>query len=251
MLAWTLALFCGLLSSVAFADRREVLQSKAIYQPFFRDQGEAERALAPFAIDYDSVTNAEFREFLRQNPQWRRSKIKRLFAEERYLNHWTGDLSFREGTARHPVTNVSWFAARKYCESIGRRLPTIPEWEYSADGNDPKNLEIVLQWYGNLKVALFEVSQGAVNARGVRGMHGNVWEWVEDFASVILAGDSRSGNETDKSLFCGAGSLRAKDPAQYATFMRFAHRSSLRASMVGATLGFRCARGLMEKGTSQ
>lgn len=245
----TLAFLIGSFAPAWSDGRAEVIQPKGLYEPFFRDQGENEKTVGPFVIDRDSVTNAEFQDFVKSNPQWRRSRVKRIFAEDRYLNHWTSDLSFPAGSARFPVTNVSWFAARKYCESIGRRLPNIAEWEYAADGRDPKNLEIVLRWYGDLKSELRDVRRSPVNSRGVRGMHGHVWEWVEDFASVIMAGDSRSNGDTDKSMFCGAGSLRAKDPAQYATFMRFAHRSSLKAAMTGATLGFRCVRDLNRKGT--
>lgn len=242
---WLLALTLLFGPTPATADERaEVTLPKGLYEPFFRDQGEREKVIGPLAMDRDAVTNADFRNFVKANPQWRRSRVKRLFADDRYLNHWTGDLNFPKGSARHPVTHVSWFAARKYCEFEGKRLPTIAEWEYAADGLDPKNLEIVLQWYGDLKAKLQNVDRAAVNSRGMRGMHGQAWEWVEDFASVIMAGDSRSSNDTDKSMFCGAGSLKAKDPAQYATFMRFAHRSSLKAAITGATLGFRCVRDL-------
>jgi hypothetical protein len=38
--------------------------------------------------------------------------------------------------------------------------------------------------------------------------------------------------------------MKAKDPSQYATFMRIAYRSSLQANSVGGMLGFRCARSL-------
>ena len=35
-----------------------------------------------------------------------------------------------------PSTQVSWFAARAYCASLGKRLPTVDEWEYAAAASE-------------------------------------------------------------------------------------------------------------------
>ena len=86
-----------------------------------------------FSMDKYPVTNAQYLEFLRKNPDWRKSRIKRLFADDRYLATWESDLDFgQENLANAPVTNVSWFAAKKYCECQGKRLPTMDEWEFVA-----------------------------------------------------------------------------------------------------------------------
>ncbi|MEK6555753.1 MAG: SUMF1/EgtB/PvdO family nonheme iron enzyme, partial [Bdellovibrionota bacterium] len=141
-----------------------------------------------------------------------------------------------------PVTNVSWFVARKFCESSNKRLLTTAEWEYVSNAQDSAVLGTVLEWYGKTNDTLKPVTQAKANAFGIVGMHGLIWEWVEDYSSAIMANDSRSSNEISSAMFCGSGSLKAKDPSQYATFMRFAHRSSLKADSTGRNLGFRCVR---------
>ena len=60
------------------------------YAPLFRgaawdsveSRGPARRiSVAAFDLDLHPVTNAEFLAFVRAHPEWRRSRIKRLFAE--------------------------------------------------------------------------------------------------------------------------------------------------------------------------
>lgn len=229
-------------TSTKMENGSEIAVPRALYQPFFKDEGETDRYIGPFKVDKDPVTNEEFRSFVRENPEWKRTKIKRLFASPDYLSHWADDDSFPAEISNRPVTHVSWFAARKYCAARGKRLLTVAEWEYSSDASDPANVQLVLDWYGKPNGGLTDVASAKTNSRGLRGMHGLIWEWVEDYGSVIVQGDSRNSNDAKGALFCGAGSLRAKDPTQYATFMRFAHRSSLKANYVGSSLGFRCAR---------
>lgn len=224
------------------AEERDVRVPKGVYVPFFRDLGEVETEVGPLLVDRYPVTNEEFYSFVKGNPKWSKTAIPKIFSSAQYLNHWKSEKNLDPAIAQLPVTNLSWYAARAYCASRGRRLMTVAEWEYASDAQNPANLQMILDWYAKPASSLENVAKAKANKYGVRGMHGFIWEWVEDYSSVIIAGDSRDSNDTSKSLFCGAGSLRAKDPAQYATFMRFAHRSSLKANYVGESLGFRCAK---------
>ena len=71
-----------------------------IYRPLFRgDKDAKEISVAAFQLDLRPVTNAEFLTFVRENPKWQRSQVKRLFADEGYLAHWTGDLALGKAGA--------------------------------------------------------------------------------------------------------------------------------------------------------
>jgi len=100
-----------------------------VYRPFFRAANDPkEIQIKNFALDVLPVTTGDFLEFIRTHPQWQRSHVKHLFADGSYLKNWAGDLNPGTNAALNsPVTFVSWFAARAYAESKGKRLPTMAE----------------------------------------------------------------------------------------------------------------------------
>lgn len=226
-------------SSVALG--KTVKIPKQVYEPVFRDPGEADTIVGPLLVDETPVTNQEFLAFIKRHPQLVRSKIPRLYADDAYLAHWTGDTTFSKSEAQFPVIHVSWFMARKYCAAQGKRLPTIAEWEVASDAQNPKIEAKILQWYSKPGSKLRKVGGEPGNKFGVKNAHGLIWEWVDNFSETIMSGDSRGGSPTD-SLFCGGAALKAKDPKLYAAFMRFAFRSSLTAKYTSANLGFRCVK---------
>ena len=57
----------------------------------------------------------------------------------------------------------------------------------------------------------------------------------------MITGESREDSGLNRGLFCGAGAVGSADVADYAAFMRFAFRGSLRGSYCVRNLGFRCA----------
>jgi len=203
-------------------------------------------------VQTHQVTNGEFQAFLKARPEWRRSEISPLLAESSYLEQWKDDLSLKDDRdQRSPVTSVSWFAARAYCENLQMRLPTIAEWEYLAaaseknfDANkEPAFLERILNWYGQPKADhLPPVKSIYKNKYGLYDLHGLVWEWVDDFNSNFVTGESREDFSFNRDLFCGAGSLNAGDKENYAAFMRFAFRASLKGNSTLWNLGFRCVK---------
>lgn len=247
-----LALFI-VLCAVRGAEPGMAAIPRSVYRPLFRGEKDAKEIAVPsFALGVHQVTNAEFLEFVRTNPRWRRSQMKRLFADAAYLQHWRGDLDpGNTDTGVRPVTFVSWFAAKAYCAWKGGRLPTTAEWETAAaagfDGADgtsePELRHAVNRWYSTPSLAVLPaVASNRANFFGIHDLHGLVWEWTSDFNSALVTGDARGDTGLDRQLFCGAGSLGARDPANFAAFMRFGFRSSLKAGYTLHNLSFRCAK---------
>lgn len=246
----------ALLAPVAPAQTADmVIIAGGTYRPLIRSVKEAETVpVAAFLLDVRPVTNREFLAFVTAHPKWRRSEVSRLFAERSYLEHWAGDLE--PGPAAPldaPVVRISWFAARAYARSVGKRLPTLAEWEMAAavgyttrtGANEPAFLNDLYAWLSRpVPPVMPAVETARTNLDGVRGLHGLVWEWVDDFNTALVTGESRADAGLDRDLFCGAAAAGTKDTSDYAAFMRQALRSSLRANHTTTSLGFRCARDL-------
>jgi formylglycine-generating enzyme required for sulfatase activity len=217
------------------------------------DGKDAPARVAPFALRSEPVTNAEFLAFVSKHPQWRRDRIAPIFADGRYLSHWAAaDALGADALPRQPVTQVSWFAAQAYCESEHARLPSWYEWEMAAAADatradarsDPAWRERVLDWYSRPSSHALPLIGGAADLHGVRDLNGLVWEWVDDFNALLVGSDSRDQDGADKLKFCGAGAISLQQKENYATLMRVAMLSALKAVDTTPNLGFRCARPL-------
>ncbi len=213
-----------------------------------------EIAVPAFQLSTLPVTNAQFLTFVTANPKWQRSSVSRLFADSSYLEHWAGDLEpGPRAPADSPVVRVSWFAARAYARWLGQRLPTTAEWEHAATTgyttrtgkNEPDFNRDLYAWLARpVPEVMPSVATAKPTLHGVRGLHGLVWEWVDDFSTAMVTGESRADTGLERDLLCGAGAAGAKDPSDYAAFMRAALRSSLKANNTTTSLGFRCAQNL-------
>jgi sulfatase modifying factor 1 len=223
------------------------------YEPILRGKDDPERVpVAAFWLDVRPVTNAEFLTFVRDHPQWRRSRVGPLFADAGYLGDWAGDLELGpRAPALAPVVRVSWFAARAFAVLQGKRLPTTAEWERAAGvgftteegATEPGFRAYALEWFAHpTPERLPAAGSGRANLHGVRDLLSLVWEWVDDFNTALITGESRADTGLERTLFCGAGAAGARDLENYPAFMRAGMRSSLRASFVVPSLGFRCAK---------
>jgi formylglycine-generating enzyme required for sulfatase activity len=138
-------------------------------------------------MDKYEVTNAQYRKFIDANPQWGKDQIERKYHDGDYLKDWRGN-DYPGGRENHPVTWVSWYAAKAYAEWAGKRLPTEAEWEKAARGGlvgmkYPWGDEITEENanYGNNRGGTTPVGSYPPNGYGLYDMAGNVWEWCADW----------------------------------------------------------------------
>jgi formylglycine-generating enzyme required for sulfatase activity len=248
----------GAAAALAFGAPPAVRIPEGSYVPFIANRDPRDKAktalerrpvqVAAFRMDAHPVTVEQFRGFVAAAPEWRRSRVPRVFADSNYLASWKGDLKpgTKRGGPRSAVTEVSWFAAQAYCEAQGKRLPTVDEWEYAAfdAGRDAEaRTARILAWYAKPTGAVIpDVGRGKPNGYGLHDLTDLVWEWTLDFNAVMTGEEARQGDNPDRGLFCGAGALGGLDATDYASYLRYAFRASLRGAYTTRNLGFRCAK---------
>ncbi len=203
-----------------------------------------------FDVDVNPVTNKDYAAFLKTHPEWTKNKVFPLFVDSKYLDYWRSDSKYN-ALSDAPITMISWYAAGAFCESKNGRLLTTLEWEYIAAASetqadaskDPELNQKLLDLYSKPQIDTSKqsVKLGKPNFYGVKNLHGIIWEWTNDFNSFFIASDNRSDGDKSKNMFCGAGSIGAKEKENYAAFIRYGYRGSLQARYATKNLGFRCA----------
>jgi formylglycine-generating enzyme len=226
--------------------------SGGYYYPLYSTEENLKEKVEPFLIDKYAVTNEDFLDFVKANPKWQRSKVKTIFADKFYLKHWKADLKLgADINPKSPVTNLSWFAAKAYADWVGKRLPSLAEWEFVAQASkdriyaadDPETISAIQEWYSKrTPEKLPAVGSTDKNYWEVYDMFGLIWEWNSDFNTAMVTGESRGDSDLDRNLFCGSSAANAKNLNNYPAFMRYAFRSSLKANYTVHNLGFRCAK---------
>lgn len=137
--------------------------------------------------------------------------------------------SVQAGYENHPMTMVTWFGAKGYCDFYGYRLPTEIEWEKAARGTDTRPFpwgEEMLRENANYYASRdpFEdmssfgsrtspvgfyngntydgyVTLNSASLYGLYDMAGNVWQWTgnvyEGMHYRFMRGGSKDTYEMD------------------------------------------------------
>jgi formylglycine-generating enzyme required for sulfatase activity len=153
-----------------------------------------------------------------------------------------------------PVVCVSWNDTQAFLKEAGNglRLPTEAEWEYACRagsttahsfGNSSTDLEGYAWYKDNSGESTHPVGQKLPNAWGLFDMHGNVWEWCQDWYGMnyykVSPGSDPTGPRSGTSRIVRGGSW-----AWDANRCRSAYRLLIRPAVASIDLGFRPCLGL-------
>ncbi|MBI4569124.1 MAG: formylglycine-generating enzyme family protein [Planctomycetes bacterium] len=193
----------------------------------FSDEGSQHRVnVAAFLMGKYEVTQRQWQAVMGSNPSY-----------------------FKNAGLDAPVEMVSWDDCKAFREKTGLRLPSEAEWEYTCRagtttryscGDDESALGEHAWYDANSGRTTHPVGQKKPNGWGLCDMHGNVWEWCEDWWH-----DSYNGAPTDGSaLISDKGAsrvLRGGSWGHYGRLARSADRDGGRPVIRDIYCGFRVA----------
>ncbi len=161
-----------------------------------------------------------------------------------------------------PVESVTWYKAKEFCEQVSARtnravrLPSEAEWEYACrastktpfhfgsilngeqahcDGLEPFGIE----HGGKIAQTTKEVGLLPPNLWGLYDMHGNVWEWCEDYYGPYSALKNQDDPIQLKSQLDDNRISRGGCWSSSAKKCRSAERSSTSPNVCDQYYGFR------------
>jgi formylglycine-generating enzyme required for sulfatase activity len=175
---------------------------------------------------------------------------------------WFFNKSFVKKGMDYAATYVSWDDAVAYCKKLSEkegktyRLPTEAEWEYACRagtqtrwsfGNDEKALGDYAWYEENAddigELYAHQVGLKKPNAFGLYDMHGNVWEWCNDYYGEDYYKESPTKDPTGPT----SGSSRVLRGGSWfgsSHLTRSAYRDGFDADSCHFDFGFRLVREL-------
>jgi formylglycine-generating enzyme required for sulfatase activity len=189
-----------------------------------------------FWLSKYEVTNRQYRRFLDRSGYNGKND-----ADPSYLSHFR-DSKSPLAQDNQPVIWISWKNAQAFCKWLSSppislaRLPTEAEWEYACRagakahfflGSSDRDLAEIGWYKGNSRGVTHAVGEKKPNSFGLYDMHGNVWEWCQDWYGLFPSGNidptgplsgvhrvRRGGCWVSSSLDCRSGK-RGGNPATH------------------------------------
>ena len=201
--------------------------------------------------------------------------------QEQYQSVMDSNPAYFKFGDNYPVESVSWYDAMNFCNKLsdmagfercyndttylfscdfsknGFRLPTEAEWEYAcrvgteteyytgndlgSDGWTSTDLDVAGWYDGNSDNKTHSVGQKVPNAWGLYDMHGNVWEWCNDWYDSKYYSLSPSYDPTGPSSVSNRV-LRGGGWNNSTTYCRSASRFGDNPALKLNILGFRVVR---------
>jgi len=217
--------------------------------------------LSAFYLDKHEVTNAQFRAFVKRNPDWQKDRLPIERQNGKYLADWNGNEP-PAGRTDFPVVFVTWHAAIAFCRDQGKRLPTEAEWEWAARGGLSNKMfpwgdEMPDKWRANYGASGFDaataVGKYPPNGYGLFDMSGNVWEFLADewakypASGELLVNPIGGGEQLSAGGYLMVTTRRSIRGGSYGAGvinLRVTYRDSHPPLNAGDHVGFRCAKDL-------
>ena len=151
--------------------------------------------------------------------------------------------------AKLPVTNVSWEECQEFIKELnektkgGYRLPTEAEWEYACRAGTMKAYSFgnnIIKSDANIAGSSTKVvGSYKPNSFGLFDMHGNIWEWCEDWDGAYLGGavTNPKGPVNGNNRVLRGGSFN-----EVGSYARSSSRSYHSPNIRFGSVGFRLAR---------
>ena len=209
--------------------------------------------ISSFYIDKYEVTTQEFCQFLNEkgNKIEGGARWVDIDDEDSPVVFEQNRFKPKPGKAKHPMIEITWYAAHAYAKWAGKRLPTEAEWEYAAKGGQHSrgyrysgsNNPIEVAWFdANANGRTHPVGQLKPNELGIYDMSGNVWEWCSDWYHSDYYGNSVKQNPKGPTEMLDYKLLRGGAWVSVAQQLRTTIRDYAYPYNAYYLNGFRCAK---------